>query len=71
MVETRSHLWQELGNNSVSHYHFRWCPVSKSINFERLSHNFVQMANHFENHGEISTKNELFKNVKHYHDERQ
>lgn len=59
-----------MANNQQSHYHFRWAPTSRTINFERLSHNFGQMANHFEHHSEITTKNELFKNWKHYSDER-
>ena len=70
MAETRSYLWVEMGNNQQSHYHFRWAPVSRQINFERLSLNFGQMVNHFENHQEITTKNELFKNLKQYSDER-
>ncbi len=70
MQETRSNLWIELQNSQVSHFHFRWTPVSRQINFERISHNFVQMVNHVEGHHEITTKNELFKNVKNYFDER-
>lgn len=54
----------------MNHFHFRWTPVSRQINFERVSHNFVQMVNHVEGHHEITTKNELFKNVKNYFDER-
>ena len=70
MQETRSYLWVEMTNNQQSHYHFRWAPVSRSINFERLSHNFGQMVNHFEHHQEITTKNELFKNWKLHSDEK-
>ena len=71
MQETRSYLWAEMVNNQQSHYHFRWSPVSRQINFERLSHNFGQMVNHFEHHHEITTKNELFKNLKTCSDEKQ
>ena len=70
LQETRSNLWIELPNSQQNHFHFRWAPTSRSINFERLSHNFVQMVNHIEGHHEITTKNELFKNVKGYFDER-
>lgn len=70
MHETRSQLWVELSNNQQNHYHFRWAPISKNINFERLSYNFVQMVNHVEGHHEVSTKNELFHNVKNFMDER-
>ena len=70
MQETRSHLWTELTNNQQNHFHFRWAPVSKQINFERVSYNFVQIVNHVEGHQEITTKNDLFKNVKNFLDER-
>ena len=71
MAETRSYLWTEMQNNQQSHFHFRWAPVSRAINFDRLSHNFGQMVNHFEYHAEITTKNELFKNLKAFYDEKQ
>ena len=45
--------------------------MSKQVNFERLSHSFLQMVNHFEYHAEITTKNELFRNVKAHYDDRQ
>jgi hypothetical protein len=70
LTETRANLWVEMGNNQLNHFHFRWAPVSKGINFERLSYNFVQMANHVEGHHEVTTKNELFKNVKNFMDDR-
>ena len=55
----------------ISHFHLRWAPTSKSINFERLATNlFVQMVNHYEGHNEITTKNKLFKNIKAWHAER-
>jgi hypothetical protein len=54
----------------ISHFHLRWSPVSKGINFERMSQNlFSQMVNHFEGHAEITTKNKLFKNITKWHDE--
>lgn len=70
MQETRGNLWVEMENNTQSHFHFKWVPLSRGVNFERLSHSFMQMANHIEGHHEVSTKNELFKNVKDYFDER-
>ena len=53
-----------MGNKQQNHYHFRWAPTSKGINFDRLSHNFVQVANHLEGHSELSRKHELFKNIR-------
>lgn len=57
-------------NTQQNHFHFRWAPVSRQINFDRLSYNFVQMANHVEGHHEITNKNDLFRNVKNFLDER-
>ena len=57
-------------NTTQSHFHFRWAPVSRQINFDRLSHNFGQIVNHFEHHHEVTTKNELFKNLKSHYDEK-
>ena len=55
----------------ISHFHMRWSPTSRSINFDRLSNNlFTQMVNHFEGHAEITTKDLLFKNVRRWHNER-
>ena len=63
----RARHWSEVPNQTSSHYQFRWAPVSKQVNFERLSfNNFAQITNHFEGHSEISRKNELFKNLRAY-----
>mmetsp|Transcript_17227 Transcript_17227/g.26610 ORF Transcript_17227/g.26610 Transcript_17227/m.26610 type:complete len:103 (+) Transcript_17227:317-625(+) len=59
-------MWCEAPNIQQSHFHFRWAPVSRQVNFDRLSHNMLQVVNHFEGHTEISRKHELFKNVKHH-----
>lgn len=54
----------------ISHFHLRWAPVSRQINFERLSSSlFSQVVNHYEGHAEITTKNKLFKNITKYADE--
>ena len=37
----RAQMWYEMTNKQQSHYHFRWTPTSKNINFERLSYNFT------------------------------
>jgi hypothetical protein len=60
----RAAYWQELPNSTASNFHFRWTPISRQINYERLSFNFVQVTNHLEHHGEVSRKNELMKNMK-------
>lgn len=67
MIESeRSTYWSEMSNQQSSNFHFRWAPISKSLNFERLGHNFPQMVNHLEGHSEISRKDELFRNLKQY-----
>lgn len=53
----------------ISHFHLRWAPVSRGINFDRITTLFSQMVNHYEGHAEISTKNKLFKNITKWHDE--
>lgn len=81
LVETRSEMWFETATSidqyrmsqgpQVSHFHLRWAPTSKSVNFERLSQTlFTQMVNHLEGHHEISTKNKLFKNICRWHDQK-
>lgn len=69
-MSARSAYWQELTNATSSHFHFRWAPVSRQVNFERLSfNNFTQVVNHVEGHSEVSKKHELFKNLKAYCEE--
>jgi hypothetical protein len=67
----RALIWIETQNLTQSHFHFRWAPTSKQINFDRLSHNFVQTVNHFEGHIELTRKHDLFKNIKHYMEHKQ
>ena len=67
LLESRRSDWEELASSTGSHFHFRWAPVSKQINFDRLSFNFFsQCANHVEGHGELSRKHELFRNLRSY-----
>ena len=37
----RAKLWIEASNLQQSHFHFRWAPVSRMIEFDRLSRNFI------------------------------
>jgi hypothetical protein len=62
----------QVARTQISHFHLRWAPVSRGINFERLSQTlFSQAVNHYEFHSEVSTKNMLFKNIRNWHEERQ
>jgi hypothetical protein len=46
-------------------FNFKWKPFSVGIVFERLSkHGFKQLVNHIEGHASLTTKDELFFNMK-------
>jgi len=47
-------------------FHFKWMPVLRGTRFEQLSYSQKQIINHFEFHHEITTKDELFKNMMAY-----
>lgn len=63
-------LTDQLRSTTISHFHLRWTPVSKQINFSRINALFTQMVNHFEGHTEVTTKNKMFRNVQQWHDDR-
>lgn len=52
----RKQVWIQASNLTQSHFHFRWAPSSRLINFDRFNQSFTQIANHFEGHQEISRK---------------
>jgi hypothetical protein len=54
--------WTEAPGFS-SAFHFKWQPISKGIRFEQLSMLQRQAVNHFECHGEVTTKDALFRNL--------
>ena len=54
--------WKEC-YSSTSNVNFRWYPFSKGIKFEDYSTNFNMIVNHYEFHGEITTKNDIVKNI--------
>lgn len=60
--EKRMDYWKEAPFIS-SVFHFKWQPFSKGIRFEQLSLSQKQMVNHLEYHEEITTKDNLFKNL--------
>ena len=46
-------------------FNFKWKPFSVGIVFDRLSkHGFKQLVNHIEGHASLTTKDELFFNMK-------
>ena len=60
----RKQMWIQASNLTQSHFHFRWATSSRLINFDRFNQNFMQVANHYEGHFEVSRKHELYNNVR-------
>ena len=57
--------WQE--SNAPHLFNFKWKPFSNGINFERLGKfGYKQLVNHIEGHQALTTKNQLFFNMKAY-----
>jgi hypothetical protein len=55
--------WEETSNTNM--FNFKWKPFSVGIVFDRLSkHGFKQLVNHIEGHASLTTKDELFFNMK-------
>ena len=47
-------------------FNFKWIPFSKTVRFDQLSFSQTQLVNHFEYHAEITSKDNLFKNMLSY-----
>ncbi len=57
--------WQE--TNAPHLFNFKWEPTSAGINYERLGKfGYKQLVNHIEGHGALTTKDQLFYNMKAY-----
>ena len=57
--------WQE--TNTPHLFNFKWKPFSNGINFERLGKfGYKQLVNHIEGHQALTTKDQLFFNMKAY-----
>lgn len=62
--------WQE--TNTPHLFNFKWKPTSNGINFERLGKfGYRQLVNHIEGHGALTTKDQLFINMKAYCERKQ
>jgi hypothetical protein len=60
VLETREN-WSELPSGISSLFTFKWTPFSRALNFEALgSYGQKQMVNHFEKHGQITAKDQLY-----------
>ena len=63
-------FWEE--TQSTGLFNFKWKPTSHYIFYERLSkHGFKQLVNHIEGHQALTTKDELFFNLKAHCERRQ
>lgn len=59
--------WEEVQNSHL--VNFRWKPTSYGINFERLSKfGNKQLVNHIQGHESLTTKDQLFFNMKQYYE---
>ena len=57
--------WQE--TNTPHLFNFKWKPFSHNINYERLGKfGYKQLVNHVEGHQALTTKDQLFFNIKAY-----
>jgi hypothetical protein len=66
-LEEDSTLWEEVQNSHL--INFRWKPTSYGINFERLSKfGNKQLVNHLQGHESLTTKDQLFFNMKQYYE---
>jgi hypothetical protein len=55
--------WEETQNTYV--FNFKWKPTSQYLSYEKLSkHGFKQLVNHIDGHHALTTKDELFANLK-------
>lgn len=63
VMETREH-WQKIDSIKSSLFDFKWTPYSNHIRFEHLGkHGERNLVNHFEYHGCLSQKDQLFLNL--------
>ena len=62
--------WEE--TTSTNLFNFKWKPFSYGLNYEKLSKfGFKQLVNHIEGHQSLTTKDELFFNLKTYCERKQ
>lgn len=57
--------WEPADDYYDSLYHFKWKPTSGGIKFDLISkHGLKQVVNHVRGHGALTTKDNLFLNMK-------
>ena len=60
--------WEPCGED-ISLFNFKWKPVSCGINYDLISkHGIKQIVSHMQGHHELTTKDNLFLNLKQYYE---
>lgn len=61
--------WEPADDYYDSLYHFKWKPTSGGIKYDLISkHGLKQVVNHVRNHGTLTTKDNLFLNMKQFYE---
>ena len=61
--------WEPADDYYDSLYHFKWKPTSGGIKFDLISkHGLKQVVNHVRGHGSLTTKDNLFLNMKQFYE---
>ena len=61
--------WEPADDHYDSLYNFKWKPTSSGIKYDLISkHGLKQLVNHVRGHGCLTTKDNLFLNLKSYYE---
>ena len=61
--------WEPADDHYDSLYNFKWKPTSGGIKYDMISkHGLKQLVNHVKGHGQLTTKDNLFINLKAYYE---
>lgn len=61
--------WEPADDHYDSLYNFKWKPTSGGIKYDMISkHGLKQLVNHVKGHGNLTTKDNLFINLKAYYE---
>ncbi len=63
LEQSSANVWEEVTTSSL--FNFKWKPTSRGINYQLLSKfGIKQLVNHIEGHESLTTKNELYLNMR-------
>ena len=61
--------WESADDHFDSLYNFKWKPTSGGIKYDLIGkHGLKQLVNHVKGHGQLTTKDNLFINLKAYYE---